>query len=556
MTTRLHHLIEQHITGRLTSSEEKELHQLLSESAENRDIFCTQGLIDGRLRWEMENATSGLTLVQSHQSQPATKKWMAKRWTALAALLILALIAGSLIRTQFGSSDTGDPQPGNQTANVAGANEPIRTVARLTAEKEAYWLINGTQQTLASGSWLSPGEWIITQGTATITLDSGAKITAVAPVCVELINSNHARLIDGTVSVDVPEPAIGFTLDTPAGRIVDLSTRFSVSVEKGQHEEVHVLEGEVIVHYGDDHQQSQLIGNQSAIRLNKSGRSSKLSPASFRPGSYPREVAFTPASLTQERGYVHWSFDAQDEARVFEADGTLEGAQSCNAQVVSPQRNQSLHTTKGIYNQALHLNGDGTWLKTNFPGIAGAKARTIAFWVRIPPHARDSQAYSIIGWGYSDPHHSPQKWEIGWNTARFPVHGTGVKGAVRTDFGSGHTIGSTDLRDGRWHHIVSVFTGGEHADAATHIRHYVDGRFEGVSAYRQQAIDTETDTAKSIPAVIGKYLHPHDQIFGTFHGSIDELYVFNAALTPSQILRLKQTNTPPASEEMLPTPET
>ncbi|MDG1358454.1 MAG: FecR domain-containing protein, partial [Akkermansiaceae bacterium] len=331
MNARLHHLIEQHLTGRLTSSEEKELHQLLSESAENRDIFCIQGVIDGRLRWEMENGISELTPVDAHKSQPATKRCMARRWMAIAALVILTLIAGSLIRTQFGSSDTGDPQPGNQTANVASAYEPIRTVARLTAEKEAYWLINGTQQTLASGSWLSPGEWSITQGTATITLDSGAKITAVAPVCVELINSNHARLIDGTVSVDVPEPAIGFTLDTPAGRIVDLSTRFSVSVEKGQHEEVHVLEGEVIVHYGDDHQQSQLIGNQSAIRLNKSGRSSKLSPASFRPGSYPREVAFTPASLTQERGYVHWSFDAQDEARVFEADGTLEGAQSCNA---------------------------------------------------------------------------------------------------------------------------------------------------------------------------------------------------------------------------------
>lgn len=551
MNARLHHLIEQHLTGRLTSSEEKELHQLLSESAENRDIFCIQGLIDGRLRWEMENGISELTPVDAHNSQPATKRWM-----AIAALLILALIAGSLIRTQFGTSDSDDLQPGNQTANVPSASEPIRTVARLTSEKEACWLINGTQQTLASGSWLSPGEWSITQGAATITLDSGAKITAIAPVCVELINSNHARLIDGTVSVNVPEPAIGFTLDTPAGRIVDLSTRFCVSVEKGQHEEVHVLEGEVIVHYGDDHQQSKLIGGKSAIRLNKLGRPSNISPAFFRPGSYPREVAFTPASLTQERGYVHWSFDAQDQARGFEADGTLEGAQSCNAKVVSPQSNQSLHTTKGIYNQALHLNGDGTWLKTHFPGIAGSKARTIAFWVRIPPHALDRQAYSIIGWGYSDPHHRPQKWEIGWNTARFPVRGTGVKGAIRTDFGRGHTIGSTDLRDGRWHHIVSVFTGGEHADAATHIRHYVDGRFEGVSAYHQQAINTETDTAKSIPAVIGKYLHPNDQMFGTFYGSIDELYVFNVALTPSQILRLQHTNTPPSSEELLPTPET
>ena len=133
MTTRLHHLIEQHLTGKLTSSEEKELHQLLSESAENLDIFCTQGLIDGRLRWEMENGISELTLVQSHQSQPATKKWMAKRWTALAALLILALVAGSLIRTQFGTSGTADPQSGNKTANIPKSSPPIRTVARLTS---------------------------------------------------------------------------------------------------------------------------------------------------------------------------------------------------------------------------------------------------------------------------------------------------------------------------------------------------------------------------------------------------------------------------------------
>ena len=549
MTTRLHHLIEQHLTGKLTSSEENELHQLLSESAENRDIFCIQGLIDGRLRWEMENSQSEFTAVGAHQSQSGTKRWM-----AVAALLILALIAGSFIRTQLG---TAELQPSNEIAHVPESNLPIRSVARLTSEKEAYWLIDGTRQTLSSGFWFSPGEWSLTHGAATITLDSGAKITAVAPACVELLNSNHARLIDGTVSVDVPEPAIGFTLDTPAGRVVDLSTRFSVSVEKGQHEEVHVLEGEVIIHYGDDHQQSKLIGNKSAIQLNASGSSPKLSPASFRPGSYPREVEFTPPVKSQDQniGFVHWSFDAVDDRNAFAADGTLEGAHTCLAQVVTPQNKQSLNTTKGIFSDALHLNGDGTWLKTHFPGVAGSKARTIACWVRIPPHALNSQAYSIIGWGHAAPHHSSQKWEIGWNTARFPVRGTGVKGAVRTDFGTGHTIGSTDLRDGRWHHVVSVFTGGEHADAATHIRHYVDGRFEGVSACRQQAIDTEVDTAKSIPAVIGKYLHPTDKSFGTFHGSIDELYVFNAALTPAQILQLQQTNIPPTSEELLPTPQ-
>ena len=555
MNSRLHHLIEQHLSGKLTPSEQNELHQLLSESAENREVFCTQGIIDGRLRWEMGNTLSEHPAMDEPQSQASHKKWM-----AIAALLILSLILSSIVHQSF---DAPGPSSDLNIADSPTTNQPIRSVARLTSEKQAQWLINGSSQSLPSGFWLKPGTWKITQGAATITLDSGAKITVVSPASVKLINSNHARLINGTVSVDVPEPAIGFTLDTPTGRVVDLSTRFSVSVENGQDEEVHVLEGEVIVQYGENHQQSQLIGNKSAIRLSASSDSSPVTPAPFRPDSYPREVKFTPRALIpdQDIGYVHWSFDevmepsSADSMASFAASGTLTEAHACSADVVTPLKQQAPLTTKGTFGKALHLNGDGTWLKTHFPGVAGAQARTIAFWVRIPPHAQDRQAYSIIGWGHAEPHHLAQKWEIGWNTARFPVRGTGVKGAIRTDFGSGHTIGSTDLRDGRWHHIVSVFTGGEHADAATHIRHYVDGRFEGVSAYRQQVIDTKTETSKSIPAVIGKYLHPKDKAFGTFQGSIDELYVFNAALTPSQILQLQHTNTTPASGDLLPTPQ-
>ena len=247
MNTLLHHLIEQHLTGKLTSSEQKELHQLLSESAENRDIFCTQGLIHGRLSWEMQNSMSELIAIEKNQSQPFVKKWI-----SVAALFIFALIAGSIIYSQLQETQ---PQFTNTETNETTSDLPVRTVARLTSEKEAHWLFEGDQRTLSSGFWFSPGEWSITSGAATITLDSGAKITAIAPASIELINSNHARLINGTVSVDVPEPAIGFTLDTPSGRVVDLSTRFSVSVEEGKSDEVHVIEGEVIVHYGNNHQQ-------------------------------------------------------------------------------------------------------------------------------------------------------------------------------------------------------------------------------------------------------------------------------------------------------------
>ena len=51
------------------------------------------------------------------------------------------------------------------------------------------------------------------------------------------------RLLRGRIAADVPAMASGFTVVTPSGEAIDLSTRFAVDVPVGGEPEVHVFEG-------------------------------------------------------------------------------------------------------------------------------------------------------------------------------------------------------------------------------------------------------------------------------------------------------------------------
>ena len=191
-----------------------------------------------------------------------------------------------------------------------------------------------------------------------------------------------------------------------------------------------------------------------------------------------------------------------------------------------------------MFGEALHFSGNGAFAATNFEGISGAQARTITCWIKLPPNEKRS-APSIISWGE---HKRGRHWQVSINhAARF-----GALGAIRTDFSSGYVTGSTDLRDGRWHHITSVYIGGNSSDIAAHIRHYVDGKLEVVSAIKNipVEIDTATDSNRASDNLKIGFRKRRNEPAGTLHGAIDELYIFDAAILPSQITNLKDFNLP------------
>jgi len=115
------------------------------------------------------------------------------------------------------------------------------------------------------------------------------------------------------------------------------------------------------------------------------------------------------------------------------------------------------------------------------------------------------------------------KWRVGLNPEA--EREGGVKGALRTEFGRGRVIGSTDLRDGRWHHIAAVFQGGNTADNTRRVLLYVDGRLEAVSSSAHQRISTRSATPLQFGGRGGRF-------------DLDDFRVVEGALSPEDVAAL------------------
>ena len=98
-----------------------------------------------------------------------------------------------------------------------------------------------------TGSRLSAGLLRLDTGKAQITFDNGARLYLQGPAVFYLYSPSRTHLQSGKLVANVPEQAIGFTIETQKAEIVDLGTEFGVNVATSGDTEVQVLDGEVEV---------------------------------------------------------------------------------------------------------------------------------------------------------------------------------------------------------------------------------------------------------------------------------------------------------------------
>lgn len=526
------------LAGTISESDFVRLQGEMKSDSKALAHYCRQAEIHGRLEWEFSDPQRQYCPVSVPQCAkreviPGTSRDSAV-WMVAAAGIILML---GLLVWLLGEPVTGT-QAGAETPPVDVVEEgPLvvgGSVARFTKSQGAQW----RDEALAEGAWLAPGSLHLLSGSAELSFDSGARIILQGPAELELVSAHHARLLFGMGTIHIPSQASGFQLETPSSKFSDQDSSFSLAVDANGVTEIHVLDGLVEATPRANHQLARVLSGNEALRLTDSkilGRN-KIRHAV---GEFDREL---PDSVNFQPGrFLHWSFDGVNSSVVPEIG--RHGGKAFPARILARPGTSTYASAEfigGKFGKAIQLNGRGAFLSSRFPGIAGSAARTVAFWVRIPPDVLSEQRYSMIAWG--SPGTNGGKWQIGWHDDRLMVGG--VDGAIRTEFGGGYVVGSTDLRDGRWHHIVTVFLGGASGDVSTRIRHYIDGRLDPVSAFQRGAINTRLLSARAIPTYIGRRLENDLPEFG-FKGGIDELYVFPAALTPSQIENLYLTNTPP-----------
>ena len=168
----------------------------------------------------------------------------------------------------------------------------------------------------------------------------------------------------------------------------------------------------------------------------------------------------------------------------------------------------------GKVGQAVYLAGREDYVEVpDYNGVSGVESRSCCAWIKTTKANEE-----IISWGQNV---ASQKW----------VFRTNSDGTIRAEVNGGYIIGSTDLRDDTWHHVAAAFETDQTPDA-TDIKLYVDGVQEAISSELSVAINTAADGT----LIIGKSPWSSSAFF--FEGLIDDVRIYNYALSPAEVAGL------------------
>lgn len=226
-----HDRIQRSLEGLLSPQEQAALEVDVVRDPALREVYVEQLWLHSTLRAERDTLV-GLfeqspTESPSMTFTPAIHRWPAAAWGAAswgiaAAACVLLAISGWIY-----SRDVILHRP----------------VATLVQADNCKWA--GSDLPTAVNAQLCVGKLALVEGIATLRFKSGATVTMEAPSTLEVLTAMHCRLIEGTLTAEVPESAHGFTIDTADLKVVDLGTRFGLSAGSAGNSQVRVFEGEV-----------------------------------------------------------------------------------------------------------------------------------------------------------------------------------------------------------------------------------------------------------------------------------------------------------------------
>ncbi len=477
---------------------------ILDEAGQNRLSELLRGSEEAR-RFYVRSASLSASLFHyaaERQSEPAGSfrpvpprraawPWWAAVCTAGVAAVLALVFA------------TGNPP--------ASSDEPTETVAHLSGAKNCRWSGTSPQagEELLSGQRLELGA-----GFAEVTFNSGAVVTLEGPATLDLRSAWEAELVTGTARARVPEEAVGFRLANSDVEVLDLGTEFTMCADTVG-TEVFVHEGSVEVQprRGAVPEPRSILREKQARRFARQGGGEVGDrEAKFVRFSQRQELDRQPRPLD----LLRWNFEAKS-AQVLETLGNTTWGE-------------------GRWGRSLALDGSTT---VRLENPSARPLRTVAMWVRLPPQTGSGGGLGTFPLG-----------RPGVSSAELSTNfrpGDGTPDALRLQFEGVTLVGSTPLRDNRWHHVAVVFGGARDKPGKLSAWIYVDGRLESPSGRRSR---------KHIPYPVEKsetqfLLGATSRDGARLVGQVDELICADRPLSPKEIRVLMKTNELPAAGQPL-----
>ncbi len=242
----IHELIHVQLEGRATEKQRHRLETLVCEDSAARVMYVeyirdsvnlhSTVAVDGGQR--IDNCSDLLDLVKTAErtnsqippeagSQIPPFRTSHRSWLAVAGAVVL-LAVGSWGVFEWSSN----------------ATDPV-AVARVRQTIYASWSRDGDDFVAKPGDTLLSGRYVLDAGLARIVFPWGTEVTLEAPAEIDLRADGSRMLVNGQLIAKVAPEDKGFTIDTPAVRVIDLGTEFGVLVAGDGESEVHVFHGEV-----------------------------------------------------------------------------------------------------------------------------------------------------------------------------------------------------------------------------------------------------------------------------------------------------------------------
>ncbi len=162
-----------------------------------------------------------------------------------------------------------------------------------------------------------------------------------------------------------------------------------------------------------------------------------------------------------------------------------------------------------------------------FEGILGGGSRSFCAWIR--DDSLDGSFRTIVSWGNDNLNGG---WLI-W------VDNSAGGNALRLLTIGGSITGSTDLRDGKWHHVAVVLENDGSADVSEVVL-YVDGDVEDISDVTAGPVDTGNASGAYEDNDVRIGMFYRESFRAPFEGLIDEVRIWDRALSGAEIGELAE----------------
>ncbi|MEM1296395.1 MAG: LamG-like jellyroll fold domain-containing protein [Verrucomicrobiota bacterium] len=475
-------LLERHLDGSLTESEEHALTEILGEHEWAQDRFVDRMSLAADLRDRLTADSPRVSKVAIFPKSSPTKK------IAIGLAAAAALAFGMFLLQSEG------PAPKVRVIAAEGVG---------TLDSEA----------LHSGRRIK-----LRHGLLELELNGESRVVIEGPAKFKIVSPRLLELSSGRCFAEMKKGRSGLRIETPAGKVLDLGTKFAVDVTSPKEMKVHVFDGMVEVSDGP-----------TKKRLTE-GQSIRVADAQFaeQPADSSLFIPRVPRAEIDTTPYVYWGFN-EGQGETFSAAGRdLQPEKGIGS--FTQRGNAAAKPTwvSGIDGSALEFDSK-VWANTEHPGIGGNQDRTVACWIKIPDDPKQNELSPLISWGLREGKETSQSWMLA--VARYTLKKPETAGVLALNFGNQRSFGTTNLRDGQWHHVAVVAMEVEDGSA---ILFYIDGQLESTSRAPLE-FDTEIGENLAFPIQFGRHLFARDAIL---RGTLDEAYLFAAALSGDEIRQL------------------